>query len=88
MANFKKRKAAVKKTKKVRKDPRIEEIYEEEITFVCPIRGLVTQKVKVKKYRSYDFNGKRLVSPDNPIHDLEEKEGILPESPDEEESSG
>lgn len=37
--------------KKPRKDPRIEEIYEEEVTFTCPVRGLVTQKVKVKRYK-------------------------------------
>ena len=35
-------------------DPRIEEIYEREITFTCPVRGLVKQKVKVKRYRPLD----------------------------------
>jgi hypothetical protein len=42
--------------------------------------------VKVKKYRSYDFNGKRLVSPTNPLADVEEKEDALPESPEEEDT--
>ena len=37
--------------KKPKKDPRIEEIYEEEVTFICPVRGKVTQKVKVKKFK-------------------------------------
>ncbi len=36
---------------KERKDPRIEEIYEEEVTFTCPVRGLVTQKVKIKRFK-------------------------------------
>jgi hypothetical protein len=37
--------------KKERKDPRIQEMYYEEVTFVCPIRGLVKQKVKVKRFK-------------------------------------
>lgn len=39
------------KKPKERKDPRIKETYEEEISFMCPIRGLVKQKVKVKKFK-------------------------------------
>jgi len=35
-----------------KKDPRIEETYDEVITFMCPKRGLVKQKVKVKRYRA------------------------------------
>lgn len=46
-----KKQAAPKAAAKPRKDPRIEEIYEEEVTFTCPVRGLVTQKVKVKRYK-------------------------------------
>ena len=41
----------VEEKKKVRKDPRIEEIYEEEVTFDCPVRGKVKQKVKVKRFK-------------------------------------
>jgi hypothetical protein len=40
-----------KKAPKERKDPRIEETYEEEVSFMCPIRGLVKQKVKVKRFK-------------------------------------
>jgi hypothetical protein len=50
------RKTITKKLKpakpKKKVDPNVLEEYEETITFECPIRGLVTQKVKVKKYRS------------------------------------
>ena len=37
--------------KKPRKDPRIQEVYEEEVTFTCPVRGIVKQKVKVKRFK-------------------------------------
>ena len=40
------------KAPKERKDPRIEETYYEEVTFLCPKRGLVTQKVKVKRFKA------------------------------------
>jgi hypothetical protein len=36
---------------RVKRDPRIEEIYEEEVTFTCPVRGLVKQKVKIKRFK-------------------------------------
>jgi hypothetical protein len=39
------------KVAKQRKDPRIEEIYEEEVTFTCPVRGVVKQKVKIKRFK-------------------------------------
>lgn len=41
-----------KKANKEKLDPSIEEVYEQEVTFMCPIRGLVKQKVKIKKYKS------------------------------------
>ncbi len=47
-----KRVAAKAKPVKEPKDPRIEETYYEEITFNCPKRGLVTQKVKVKRFKA------------------------------------
>jgi len=37
--------------KKPRRDPRIEEVYEEEVTFQCPVRGTVKQKVKIKRFK-------------------------------------
>lgn len=45
-----KKKATKQKKEKI--DPNIESIYETEVTFTCPVRGLVKQKVKVKKYKS------------------------------------
>ena len=39
------------KDKKPRKDPRVQEVYETTVTFKCPTRGLVTQKVKVKRMK-------------------------------------
>jgi hypothetical protein len=38
--------------KKPRKDPRIQEVYEEEVEFICPVRGKVKQKVKIKRFKS------------------------------------
>lgn len=50
-------KKALKKSKPAKKaqekvDPNIERVYEQEIEFMCPVRGLVKQKVKVKKYKT------------------------------------
>jgi hypothetical protein len=45
-------KTITKKPKKEKKDLNVIGVYEETITFMCPVRGLVTQKVKVKRYRS------------------------------------
>ena len=45
------KKQAVTEVKKPRKDPRIQEVYEEEVTFTCPVRGLVKQKVKIKRFK-------------------------------------
>jgi hypothetical protein len=38
--------------KKPRKDHRIEEIYEEIVEFICPVRGKVKQKVKIKRLKT------------------------------------
>ena len=61
------------------KDPRIEEIYEDEITFTCPVRGVVTQKVKVKRYKPLgQQETKTLVTPVNEfVETLEEKDNGL-----------
>lgn len=45
------KKQVVAKPAKQRKDPRIQEVYEEEVTFTCPVRGLVKQKVKIKRFK-------------------------------------
>ena len=52
MAKKKKLKEKTKVAATAKKDPRIEETYDEVITFMCPKRGLVKQKVKVKRYRA------------------------------------
>jgi hypothetical protein len=48
------KKAAVVKKQKPKKDPRIQQVYEEEVTFMCPKRGLVKQKVKIKRYKTLE----------------------------------
>lgn len=49
--------ALKKKTtvEKPEKGPVLEETYETEIEFTCPVRGLVKQKVKVKKFKSVEI---------------------------------
>lgn len=44
------------------KDPDLEEIIEEVIEFVCPVRGKVKQKVKIKrfKYKPVDIKQQRV----------------------------
>ena len=74
----KKKKIATPKPKKPRKDPRIEEIYETTITFNCPTRGLVTQKVKVKKFKSLGEQASQgLLLGGDEIDKLEEKDNGL-----------
>jgi len=46
-----KKKNKPKAAPKQKRDPRIEEIYEEEVTFTCPVRGVVKQKVKIKRFK-------------------------------------
>lgn len=52
MAKKKKKAIAKKKIKTKLKDPRIQEIREEVVWFNCPVRGRISQKVKVKRYKS------------------------------------
>lgn len=59
------RKKKVAKTKTEKIDPNIEEIYEETITFKCPVRGLVTQKVKVRRFKPQVSNEERSVLKDS-----------------------
>jgi len=60
-------------------DPRIEEVYEREITFTCPVRGLVTQKVKVKRYKPLSEQATKPVvqSINEFVNVLEEKDSGL-----------
>lgn len=43
------------KTKSKRKMFQVQEEYETDITYICPTRGQVTQKITVKKYESPSY---------------------------------
>ena len=61
--------------KHVFKDPTIEEIVEVEVEFMCPKRGLVKQKVKVKRLKSIKDSGPReFIGASSVIDDLEQEE--------------
>jgi hypothetical protein len=64
---------------KPKRDPRIEEIYEEIVTFTCPVRGLVTQKVKVKRFKPLGEQLEKhlVVSIGELVDQLEEKDDGL-----------
>jgi hypothetical protein len=47
--------AMKKKTIQPEKGSELEGTYETEIEYMCPVRGLVKQKVKVKKYKSAEI---------------------------------
>lgn len=71
--------------KHVFKDPTVEDVVEEWIEFTCPKRGLVRQKVKVKKLKKVvDSGPKVFVGASSVIDDLEkeETERILSTEPD------
>lgn len=74
-----KKKTTEKKQPKQKKDPRIQEIYEEEVTFMCPVRGLVTQTVKVKRYKPLDDQSSKhlMTSIDELTSKLEEEDDGL-----------
>lgn len=75
---FPKTKATEAKPTKERKDPRVQEIYEEEIQFMCPTRGLVKQKVKVKRFKSFgEIAEKSVIYGSDQIDKLEEKDDGL-----------
>lgn len=66
------------KIKKERKDPRIESVYEQEVTFTCPVRGKVTQKVKIKRFKTLNEHGnKHVLQTTDSIDKLEEKDDGL-----------
>jgi hypothetical protein len=73
------KKPAAPKVVKPRKDPRLEATYEEAVTFTCPKRGLVTQMVKVKRYKPItEQKSKHLVVSINElIESLDEKDDGL-----------
>jgi hypothetical protein len=59
-----------------RKDPRIQNVYETEVEFMCPVRGLVKQKVKVKKFKQPSSEQRfPLPTSSDSLSAIEEKEG-------------
>lgn len=46
-----KKKEIKKVVEEVPKDPRIERIWWEDVTYTCPARGVVTEKVKIIRYK-------------------------------------
>jgi len=68
-------KKKLKRTKKRSepKDPRIEETYEKTVWFDCPQRGRVSQKVKVKRYKSLieQTNQKHILDSKDPLDRIE-----------------
>lgn len=66
------------KVKRPAKDPRIEEIYEQEVTFTCPVRGKVTQKVKIKRFKPLgEHAAKHVLQSSDSIDRLEEDDDGL-----------
>ena len=58
-----------------RKDPRISGTYEEEIEFLCPVRGLIKQKVKVRRFKQPSSEQRFAVPASDALATIEEKEG-------------
>ena len=67
-------KGAKNKKKHVFEDPQVEEIVEIEVEFMCPKRGLVKQKVKMKKLKKVTVEQKVFMGAKDIIDDLESKE--------------
>lgn len=79
-------KGAKNKKKHVFQDPQVEEIVEEWVEFMCPKRGLVRQKVKIKKLKKVTSEQKVFMGAKDIIDDLEAQEKELSElEPDPEE---
>lgn len=73
-----KQKAKAAKPQKPKKDNRIEEVYEQEVTFTCPKRGKVTQVVKIKRCKPAVLNdGKYILQSSDSIDRLEEQDDGL-----------
>jgi hypothetical protein len=52
-----------KPPKAKRKDPRVEYEYEKEITYWCPVRGWVTEKIMVKRCKTKQIDDPRRCAP-------------------------
>jgi len=72
------KKPKINKEKKPRKDPRIQEVYEQDVEFVCPVRGKVVQKVKIKKYKTaMEQNGRHILIGKESLDDIEKTDDGL-----------
>lgn len=75
---MKKKSKALLKDKKTRKDPRIQEVYEQEVEFNCPIRGKIKQKVKIKRYKAASDGAiKHVLNSSDSIDKLDEQDDGL-----------
>jgi len=64
-----------KKIKKhVFKDPTIEDIIEQDIEFLCPVRGKVKQKVKIKKLKKLIIDNRTAIKATEDALDALDKE--------------
>ena len=73
-----------KKERKKREHPLFDYSYVEEVTFECPTRGIVTQKVTVKRYKSQQQAAREAVlrSQNDEFEELLESNGYLIEGDD------
>lgn len=63
-----------KKTNK--KDPSVEEIVEVEIEYVCPKRGKVKEKVKVKRLKSFKVDSSQMINTRDMVEDVDNTDEI------------
>ncbi len=62
----------MKETRKVKADHRVDYTYEQNVTFICPKRGRVTQKVMIKRFKTLgEMAAKQILAPDAAIDKLE-----------------
>lgn len=66
---------ARKKKKPISSDPHVEEIVEVEIEYVCPKRGKVKQKVKMKKLKPIKVDYLDQIAINDSLADLEKQHG-------------
>jgi len=71
----KKKKVKAKTTKKA--DPNVEKEYFKEVTFICPVRGKITQKVKVKKLKTRDVGDTQLIKASDTNSEIEKEDDGL-----------
>jgi hypothetical protein len=65
-----------RKKKHVFEDPQIEEIVEVEIEYICPKRGKVKQKVKMKKLKPVKVNCIQQISTSDEVEKIDEDQSL------------